>query len=524
VRVLLINTYSPANSGPECIGIRLAGKRSYMPPLGLLTVAALLPQHWPMQLVDLTFEKVSEAHWANSDLVLVSGTMIQFQSILDTIQEAKRRGKIVVVGGPAVFHFPDPALEAGADLVVRGEAEVTIPALLEHLAKREFKKLIENVAPADITQSPVPRFDLLNLDAYCDLTVQLSRGCPFQCEFCDVTLMFGREIRVKTPKQMIQELQALYELGWRRHIFFADDNFVGRPARTKAFLQELIPWMEDRGYPFEFSTFASVNLGKFTELQDLMVRAGFVRVWLGIETTDRVSLKISKKVHNAAVDIDAMCEAITRSGLQILALIMVGFDGEEPGRDRRVIDFVRRNNLAEVEVSLLQAFPGTRFWDRLKREGRLLATEADLIGDWNSLATNFVPTRPMADVFREFVRIYEAVFEPEDYLRRAYRHIEEMDPIPYEEPFKFPYVEELATIFRLTVRQGLMKPFRWTWWKLALKALLRFPNQRFAMFIRLCIILEDHAAARDLLVAHLKTMEEVPPAEMRKVQATAGGV
>ncbi len=244
---------------------------------------------------------------------------------METIREAKRRGKKVVVGGSLVFHFPEQALNAGADIVVRGEAEVIMPQLLESLRGQESGIVISADGPADLETTPPARYDLLDLNAYVDMAIQFSRGCPFHCEFCDITLMFGRRVRTKTPRQILDELTILYNLGWRRLVFFVDDNFIGNVTMAKNLLQELIPWNESRGRPFDFNTQASVNLGADDELLEAISRAGFIRVFLGIETTDKESLKGAKKYQNASADLVTLCDKITHAGLQIIAGCIIGF-------------------------------------------------------------------------------------------------------------------------------------------------------------------------------------------------------
>lgn len=496
LKALLIHPDSPRNVGVQDRSIRFLGKKAYVPPLGLITVAALLPQHWSLKLVDLTFQKVSREDWIETDLVIVSGTIGQYGAILDIIREGKRRGKIVAVGGPGVFHFPQEALKAGADFVIRGEGEATVPLLLETLESGRRGIIIESTVPAEITQSPVPRYDLLDMDAYVEMTMQFSRGCPFRCEFCDVTLIYGRSIRTKTPRQILNELEMLYRAGWRRQVWFVDDNFVGNPTKTKALLRDIMSWNESSGTPFEFFTFASVNLAGFPNLMELMVRANFTRVYLGIETTDKDSLKIARKFQNVATDIDEACRKINQAGLQIIALIMVGFDGEKPGRGQRVIEFAMRNNIPEIDATLVYAFPGTALWNRLKNENRLLDRDNNEISDWKRLEMNFVPTRPVEEIFDEFVQLYDVLYEPKLYLERSYRHLAQMDPPPDNLPFKVPDFFELQVLFKTTLRWGLFYPARLQFWKLVGKLLRNFNRTRFSLFIRSCVVLERYLYMR----------------------------
>jgi len=504
LNVLLVNPDSPRNVGTEDKSIQFIGKKAYVPPLGLITVAALLPQEWDLKLVDLTFQTVEPADWDNADLVIVSGTILQLAAILEIVRECKRRGKPVAAGGPGVFHFPQDVLNAGADFVVRGEAELTVPRLLEGLERKESGIIIESGGVADLTQTPAPRYDLLDLDAYVEMSMQFSRGCPFRCEFCDVTLIFGRGIRTKTSRQILDELDVLYSLGWRHHVWFIDDNFVGSPIKARQVLDEMIAWNKAHRTPFEFFTFASVNLAGFPDVMDLLVRANFTRVYLGIETTDKEALKIAQKFQNASVDIKEACRKINRAGLQIIALTMVGFDGEEPGRDQRVIDFANRLNIPEVDTTLVYAFPGTALWNRLKNEGRLLNGDTFEITDWKKLKMNFVPTRPESEILAEYVNVYDTLYEPSAYLERSYKHIAQMDRHPAPTPFKPPSLFELKVMLKTTLKWGIVQPTRWLFWKCIFKLLLRFNRERFALFIRSAAVLERYLFMRSELVEQIR--------------------
>ena len=492
MRVLLIYPDSPQNLGDRADrSVRVAGKKAYVPPLGLITVAALMPRDWPMKLVDGSFQTATQEDWNETDLVVISGTIVQLAGIIETVREAKSKGKIVAVGGPGVYHFQEAALEAGADFVVRGEGEVTVPLLLEALRREEFGIVIESSEPADLTCSPLPRYDLLDLSAYVDLSVQFSRGCPFRCEFCDVTLMFGRSIRTKNPEQILRELQRIYDLGWRRQVHFVDDNFIGRPVRTKALLTELIAWNDSHPRPLEFYTYASVNLAANPEVMKLMVRAGFTMVMLGIETTDRDVLKNSRKFQNT-VDLEEACAKINEAGLEIMALIIIGFDGENSGRDRRVIDFAAKTRIPEVVVSLLHALNGTALWERLKREGRLIETDDGKLGDWHNLEMNFVPTRPRDQIFQEFVNIHKELYEPGYYLDRAFDHFARMDPSPFQGTFNMPDMYEMRILLTTLWKHGVVYPTRRKFWVLVFRAVKNMSQERFAHFIRAVVKMDRY--------------------------------
>jgi len=397
----------------------LLGKKALLPPLGLLTVAALLPSNWTIEVVDLNAKELSEEMWTRCDVIFVTGIFVQYAEIMAMIRQGKKRGKRVIVGGPCAFHFAEDALQNGADFVVRGEGEVGVPNVLRGLNLGESGRLIEAQPLCVLRDSPAPRYDLIDLNCYVDMAVQFSRGCPFQCEFCDVHRMLGRTVRTKMPAQILNELETLYRMGWKRSVFFVDDNFSGSSVGAKELLREMIPWLKVREFPFEFYTQASVNVASDSELLDLMVEAGFFRVFLGIETPLTESLKLTKKPQNVIVDLDATCEKIQRAGLQIMAGCIMGFDDEPGGADQRLIDFAARNRIADMSINLLEATPGTDLWRRLEGEGRLRWTGYESNFGSQTSSINFVPTRPIKEIEEEFIRTYEVLYDPKNYLYRV---------------------------------------------------------------------------------------------------------
>jgi radical SAM superfamily enzyme YgiQ (UPF0313 family) len=457
--------------------MKMLKKKALSPPLGLLTVAALLPDNWKLKLVDLNVRQISEQEWSESDIVMISGMFVQQTGIFACIGEAKKRNKKVVVGGPMSYHDPERILAAGADLVVKGEAETTMAALLEHLQEGHSDLIISSECMADIEKSPAPRIDLLDSNAYADLGIQFSRGCPFKCEFCDITLMLGREVRTKTTYQIISELEALYRSGWRRSVFFVDDNFIGNPKKTKELLRVLIPWMEKRSYPFDFYTQASINLALDNELLNMMVRAGFNRVFLGIESTDRPSLIDAKKFQNAAQDIDAACRKINQAGIQIIAGFIMGFDKEQPGMDRRLIDFANRNSIPEMFVTPLQAAPGTDLWHRLERENRLFNLTMDDNLSSQTALPNFATKRPVKDIMMEFIHIYEELYDEEAFLDRTFSHFFKMAPPPFEKGIFLPTLAELRAVTTILFRRGVLYNSRLKFWKFLWRAFILFPKR-----------------------------------------------
>ena len=503
MRVLLVNPRYPQTFWSFDKVLRMLNKKCVQPPLGLLTVAALLPLDWDLRLADATVRDISEEDWRHCEVVFVTGMVNQYSGIIETICQAKDRGKTVVVGGPMVFHAPEDAIKVGADIVVRGEIETAMPRLLETLERKESGIIIEAKGRPDLSGSPPPRYDLLDLNDYVDMAIQFSRGCPFYCEFCDITLMLGREVRTKSPDQVLRELQILYDLGWRRAVFFVDDNFIGNPFKAKGLLRKLVPWMEERGHPFDFSTQSSVNLAADPELLDLMVRSGFWKVFLGIETPDRENLKAAKKFQNASIDLDKVCEKINRAGLQIIAGCMLGFDNERQGADQRLIDFASRNQIPEMFVTVLQAAPGTDLWKRLESESRLMFDGFnDNLGSQTGLI-NFRPTRPRSEIAEEFIHLYNVLYDPEFYLNRTFEYLSRMESLPPKKAFSLPYISEMRALFITLFRQGVLYPSRLTFWKSFLRGLLRFP-QRFRYFLSACVVAEHYYEYRQTIENELE--------------------
>ena len=338
--------------------LELVNRKVLLPPLGLVTVAALLPQEWEMKLVDRNVREVTSAEWDWAELVVISGMIVQKDDMQQQINEARRRGIPVAVGGPYASSTPDAPEIADADFKILDEGEITLPLFIEAIQRgdRSGRFSAEGEKP-DVTSTPIPRFDLLQLDAYDSMSVQFSRGCPFNCEFCDIIVLYGRKPRTKTPEQLVAELQSLYDLGWRRSIFLVDDNFIGNKRNAKLLLPQIKAWQEDRGYPFSFATEASVDLADDDEMMRMMHEARFESVFLGIETPDEASLETARKVQNTRNPLDAAVDRITANGIRVMAGFIIGFDGEKDGAGLRIVDFVTRTGIPAAMMGMLQALP-----------------------------------------------------------------------------------------------------------------------------------------------------------------------
>ncbi|MDX2216718.1 MAG: B12-binding domain-containing radical SAM protein [Oculatellaceae cyanobacterium bins.114] len=499
MRVLLLHPLFPKSFWSFDKTLELIGRKVSLPPLSLTTVAAILPQTWEFRLVDRNVRYESEADWYWADLVIISGMIVQKNDMLYLIESAKKRGKLVAVGGPYVTSVPDPAREAGADFLVLDEGEITLPLLVEALERGETSGTFRaNGEKPDVTTTPIPRFDLLDLSAYSDMSVQFSRGCPYQCEFCDIIVLYGRKPRTKTPAQLLAELQTLYDLGWRRSVFVVDDNFIGNKRNAKVMLRELAPWMAAHDYPFSLSTEASVDLAQDQELLDLMIAANFTAVFLGIETPDTDSLSLTQKFQNTRNSLVEAVKNINRSGLRVMAGFIIGFDGEKAGAGDRIIDFVEATAIPQALFGMLQALPGTALWYRLEKEGRLQADQTAVTGKQTTLM-NFVPTRPIEDIATEYINCFWQLYEPDRYLARVYRHFLNMTPTPHKK--KNPQMLELVEIRAvLTIfwRQGIKRSTRWQFWKQLFDIMRKNPGV-FTYYLTSCAHIEHFLEYRQII-------------------------
>jgi radical SAM superfamily enzyme YgiQ (UPF0313 family) len=397
-------------------------------------------------------------------MVILSAMIVQRQDFQALIQKGVQRGKKVAVGGPFPTSVPEFALEAGAHYLILDEGECTIPQFIAALERGEERGIFRSKEKPDVTQTPIPRFDLIDLDAYIAITLQFSRGCPFQCEFCDIINLYGRKPRTKAPEQMLAELDTLYQLGWRRWIFIVDDNFIGNKRNAKVFLRALIPWMQERHYPFTLMTEASLNLAEDDELIDLMVQAGFTMVFMGIETPDVNSLTVANKSQNTRQSLVQSCDKITQAGIQILSGFILGFDGEKAGAGQRIQAFVEETGIPQAHLSLLQALHNTAMWTRLQQEGRLLESVGEHFTTQKSLM-NFVPTRPMPEIVAEFIDAFGQLYDPMTYLQRTFRHFLKMSGDRPPRRLRLLTPHELRLLTAICWRQGLLRSTRWQFWR-----------------------------------------------------------
>lgn len=412
-------------------GAKAIGAKATAPPLGLLTVAALLPQHWEFRLVDLNVTDLTEGDWDWANMVCTGGMLPQQAAILNLVRQSNELGKYVIVGGPDPTS--QPFLYQDADAIVAGEGEASIPVWLESWRSGEPNGIFESKKTVDVTKTPVPRFDLISFDDYLHVGLQSSRGCPYNCEFCDIIELFGRKPRVKTPEQWVSELQHLYDLGYRGWIDIADDNFIGNRLKIKPLLRATIQWSREHKYPFVLSTEASVNLADDDELLDLMRESQFRYVFLGIETPDADVLAQTQKRINSVKPLTERIQKIYASGMAVTAGFILGFDSEPEDVHKSLIPFIQESGIILAMVGLLFALPNTQLTRRLRKERRLIQDGLDWIPDLEDeyrvnvakgvdqtiAGLNFVTVRDRVDVYNDLKRVVNDIYAPKAFMDRV---------------------------------------------------------------------------------------------------------
>lgn len=469
LNILLIYPRYPDTFWSFRHALKFISKKSFIPPLGLLTVASLLPSNWNQRLVDLNVDVLLDEDILWADYVLISAMEIQKKSVREIVSKAKDFGKRIVAGGPLFSLSPDRFEEI--DHLILQEAETNLPSFIKDLKKGEAKHLYANSEWPDLTLSPLPKWDLIDFSNYAVMSVQYCRGCPFDCEFCDVALLNGKEARIKTEIQILEELDTLYMKGWRGIVFFADDNFILKPRKLKGeLLPALTKWMEERRYPFSFLTQASINLGEDEDLMKLMVAAGFNSVFVGIETVEEKSLVECRKVMNSQRDMMAAVKKMQNLGLQVLGGFIVGFDNDPPRIFEDQVNFIQQSGIVTAMVGLLNAPPGTKLYKRLQREGRLLGEPT---GDNMDASINFIPKLDYHQLVQGYKYILSSIYSPRHFYHRIVVFLANYTPPKKgRETFKLCYVK---AFFQSIWTLGIIGKGRFYYWKTLLWTACRYP-------------------------------------------------
>jgi radical SAM superfamily enzyme YgiQ (UPF0313 family) len=470
MKILLVYPHYPDTFWSFRYAMKFIGRKASFPPLGLLTVAAMLPGEWDKRLVDMNVRALTDEDLTWADYVFISAMTIQRKSAQEVIARCRQMGVKTVAGGPLFTACYDDFPEV--DHLVLGEAELTLPPFLADLCSNGARHLYADDRWADLADTPIPLWDLIDVGDYAALNIQYGRGCPFDCEFCDITALFGRKPRSKSREQLIAELDSLYIRGWRGAVFFVDDNFIGDKGKLKReVLPAILDWMERREYPFYFYTEASIDLADDPRLMEQMVRAGFEEVFIGIETPYEESHAESGKVQNRNRDLLASVKNIQRAGLQVHGGFIVGFDSDPPSIFETQILFIQESGIVTAMVGLLSAIRGTRLHQRMSREGRLLG---DGTGSNTVIDLNFVPRMKRAALIGGYRTILDTIYTPKNYYQRVIRLLREYRPLHLGKFHLQPgYV---GALFKSILFLGVIGKERLYFWKLFFWSLIRKPR------------------------------------------------
>lgn len=414
-KILMVYPEIPVTYWSFSYALPFIKKKALLPPLGLITVASLLPEDYEVSLIDLNVGQLQQRDIEEAELVFISAMIVQKESFEQIVRMCNECGRPVVAGGP----YPISSYEniEGVDFFVLDEAELTLPKFLSDLEAGCPKKLYRAHDKPDITRTPPPRFDLIDIEAYDSMPLQYSRGCPYNCEFCDIIEMFGRIQRTKTPSQFVREMAAVYSTGFRGQLFIVDDNFIGNKRKVKALLGEIIAWQREHNSPFSLSTEASIDLAQDDELLDLMVEAGFNMVFVGIETPDEKTLAFTRKGQNLKTGLMESVLKIQKRGMEVTGGFILGFDTDPPDIFDRQIDFIQQAGIPTAMIGLLNALPNTQLYRRLKKEGRLL--KASTGNNTHDLTLDFKPLMPAATLIEGYKRVIATVYSPKSYFERC---------------------------------------------------------------------------------------------------------
>jgi radical SAM superfamily enzyme YgiQ (UPF0313 family) len=488
IKVLMVWPRFPASFWGLSEVMEIVPERSLVPPLGLITVAALCPKRWKIRLVDLAFEEVRDEDilWAN--LVMVSAMAVQREGVRQTLERASKLNRRTMIGGPYASSEPEALLPL-ADHVVVGEPDEVFPEIAADLERGSARRLYRIKEKPDVGRTPVPRFDLLALNKYTLMSVQFSRGCPFTCDFCDIITIYGRRPRTKPPAQLIKELDALLQLGWRKEVFVVDDNFIGNHRAALELVQKLEQWQRRNRYPFGFVTEASIDLASRPALLEAMVKANFCRVFIGIESPSAESLKETKKFQNLRRNLLDSIRSIQQHGLWVMGGFIVGFDSDPPDIFDRQIEFVERAAIPWAMTGVLQAPPTTPLYERMKREGRLLQNNPE---PSNFDPPNFRTVLPLPELLDGTKRMLLTLYDPHRFYERALDSLErwQLQPEQRAPALSFRYLS--IVLLKSVWKQGLLSGYRRAYWRYVGRLMLRWGLQPQKRRLGLELALSGH--------------------------------
>jgi radical SAM superfamily enzyme YgiQ (UPF0313 family) len=476
MNILLVYPMYPDTFWSFKHALKFVSKKASFPPLGLLTVAAMLPKEWDKKLIDMNATKLENEDILRADYVFISAMSIQSESANEVIQRCKNLNTKIVAGGPLFTSTSENYKDI--DHLVLNEAEITLPMFLNDLKNGTPKQKYTCDEWAEITTTPLPLWDIVQTKNYTSMNLQYSRGCPFDCDFCDITVLYGRKPRTKTKEQIIDELDALYFTGWRGPVFFVDDNFIGNKAKLK---REILPaiaeWMEKRKNPFYLNTEASINLADDDILMQLMVRAGFEAVFIGIETPNDESLIECNKPQNRNRDLIASVKKIQQAGLEVQGGFIVGFDNDPSSIFEKLTNFIQESGIVTAMVGLLNAPTGTKLQKRLENEGRMLK---DFTGNNTDFSINFIPKMDSKALLEGYQKILDKIYSPKYYYERVMRFMKDYEPKKKKVFHLNP--NYILALFKSIIKLGVIGEERIYYWKLFFWSLFRKP-QLFSLAI-----------------------------------------
>lgn len=482
MKALLIYPKIPRTFWGFNYALKFLKRKSAFPPLGLLTVANLLPKNWSLKMVDMNVESLKTRDIVWADIVFLSAMTIQRESVNKIIKLCKSKGKKLVAGGPLFtsepFHFDD------IDCLVLNEAEITLPQFLNDLEKGDLKKIYSTKNFADMGKTPPPDLKLLKLNKYASMSIQFSRGCPFDCDFCNVTALFGHKPRIKLVSQIIEELDNLYNAGWRRSIFFVDDNFIGNKKIVKTqLLPALIEWRKGKeGVPF--FTEVSINIADDEELIKMMCSAGFDTVFIGIETPNDESLCECSKHQNIKRNLVEDVKKIHSLGLQVQAGFIVGFDSDTESSFEKLYQFIQMSGIATAMVGLLQAPYGTKLYEKMRSLGRL---KENISGNNTDCTTNIILKMDYETVIKKYKKVVSELYKPKNYYKRLRTFLKDYQTVHIKEPKDLIYkMEQIRAFLHSIVRIGILGKERFYYLKLLIWTALHKPSY-FSLAVSLAI-------------------------------------
>lgn len=492
--------------------LEIIPERAMTPPLGLITVAALCPPAWELRLIDRAFEDLTDDELLWADLVMISAMHAQRFDAMEVLARARALGRRTIIGGPWASSDPDAALQE-ADHVLAGEAEDIFASIATDLEQGTARKLYQPSDKPDLARSPVPRFDLLRRDKYLSMPVQFSRGCPFQCEFCDIITIYGRKPRTKSSAQLICELEELRSLGWTKEVFIVDDNFIGNGPAALQLVRALAVWQNSNGRPFSLYTEASIDLADRPELLKAMVEANFLYVFIGIETPSADALKHARKFQNLRKDNLVQIRAIQEAGLWVLGGFIVGFDSDDETIFDRQFQFIEQSAIAWAMTGVLMAPPTTALYHRLEREGRLHQHSR---ATSNFSPPNFDTVLPTVVLLRGLADLLRRLYEPDVFLSRSQRSLEAWCPDPRQKAPETPFFLMLRVWLTSMWKQGLRSSYRKAYWRFTWSLLSKWRHQPAKLWIGFSILVSAHH-----FVPYAQEVAEELEQECRRVEMTS---